>query len=553
MNKNSRIRLSTAALVAAAASVVTASPSVAADLIVQTKQGKIEGQPSKSAYSFLGIHYGADTGGKNRFLPPKPPESWSGVKKADQMGNRCPQPAINMPGEMGTVLSFSDLPISEDCLVLNVFTPHVHDHAKRAVMVWLHGGGFFLGSGGDKYYEGSNLAGKNDVVVVTLNHRLGAFGYLFLGNEAGPDYSSSELAGMLDIVQALHWVKDNIAQFGGDPDNVTIFGQSGGGGKVCTLTAMPAAQGLFHKAIVESGASVHLGSIADATATRDKLLALLNMKSVDMDKLRSLSTQDLNTASAKAGLLAWMPVVDGKIVPYSPFDPVASPLSSQVPIMVGSTKDEATNVFLTDPTWQIMSDADLLKRVSASVGGERAPKVIEMYRSAAPNDKPMHLWTSIVTDQMFTHNSIVLAERKVAQHAAPVYMYKINWDSPVLGGKLRSPHAVELPFVFDNVDVSAGLVGAGPAQNQMAELMSRSFAAFARTGNPNVEGYPHWPAYTLDKRETFIYDIPPRVVSDPNNTYRAYWAEQAKDKSVRHDASVLKDALSPKAIGGKSE
>jgi para-nitrobenzyl esterase len=451
------------------------------------------------------------------------------------------------------VLSFSDLPISEDCLVLNVFTPHVHARAKRAVMVWLHGGGFFLGSGGDKYYEGSNLAGKNDVVVVTLNHRLGAFGYLYLGNEAGPEYSSSELVGMLDIVQALRWVKDNIAQFGGDPDNVTIFGQSGGGGKVCTLTAMPSAQGLFHKAIVESGASVHLGSVADATATRDKVLAFLDMKSVDMDKLRSLSTQELNTAGAKAGLLAFMPVVDGKIVSFSPFDPFASPLSAHVPIMVGSTKDEATNVFLTDPTWQTMTDADLLKRVSASVGPERAPKVIEMYRSAAPNDKPMHLWTSIITDQMFTHNSIVLAERKVAQHAAPVYMYKINWDSPVLGGKLRSPHAVELPFVFDNVDVSAGLVGAGPTQNQMAELMSRTFAAFARTGNPDVKGYPHWPAYTLEKRETFIYDIPPRVASDPNNAYRAYWDEQAKDKNVRHDASALKDALSPKAIGGKSE
>jgi len=553
MNKRRRGYLSAAAVIATATGVAAASPSRAADLIVQTKQGKLEGQPSKSAYSFLGIHYGADTGGTNRFLPPKPPESWSGVKKADQMGNRCPQPSINMPGEMGTVLSFSDLPISEDCLVLNVFTPHVHDHAKRAVMVWLHGGGFFLGSGGDKYYEGSNLAGKNDVVVVTLNHRLGAFGYLYLGNEAGPEYSSSELVGMLDIVQALRWVKDNIAQFGGDPDNVTIFGQSGGGGKVCTLTAMPSAQGLFHKAIVESGASVHLGSVADATVTRDKVLALLDMKSVDMDKLRSLSTQDLNTASAKAGLLAFMPVVDGKIVPFSPFDPVASPLSAQVPIMVGSTKDEATNVFLTDPTWQTMTDADLLKRVSVSVGPEGAPQVIEMYRSAAPNDKPMHLWTSIVTDQMFTHNSIVLAERKAAQHAAPVYMYKINWDSPVLGGKLRSPHAVELPFVFDNVDVSAGLVGAGPAQNQMAELMSRTFAAFARTGNPNVKGYPHWPAYTLDKRDTFIYDIPPRAVSDPNTRYRAYWDAQAKDKSVRHDASVLKDALSPKAIGGKSE
>src|ERR1700683_2581247 len=550
MSKKTRIFLSAAALVATALGVGAAAPSLGADLIVQTKQGKLEGQASKSAYSFLGIHYGADTGGKNRFLPPKAPASWSGIKKADQMGNRCPQPPINMPGEMGTVLSFSDLPISEDCLVLNVFTPHVHDHAKRAVMVWLHGGGFFLGSGGDKYYEGSNLAGKNDVVVVTLNHRLGAFGYLYLGQDAGPEYSSSNLAGMLDIVQALHWVKDNIAQFGGDPNNVTIFGQSGGGAKVSALSAMPSAKGLFHKGIIESGAAVRVGTIADATATRDKLLGLLNLKSVDMDKLRSLSTEELVMAGGKAGLLAFMPAVDGKILPTNPFDPVASPLSAQVPIMVGSTKDEATNIFLTDPTWQTMTDADLLKRVSATIGPENAAKAIEMYRSAAPNDKPMHLWTSIVTDQMFTRSSVLLAERKYAQHAAPVYMYKINWDSPVLGGKLRSPHAVELPFVFDNVDVSAGLVGAGPTQNQMADLMSRTFAAFARTGNPNVKGYPHWPAYTLEKRETFIYDVPPQVVSDPNSAYRVYWSEQV---SVDRGASPMKDALSPKAIGGKEE
>jgi para-nitrobenzyl esterase len=550
MNKKTRLYLGAAATVATAVSLA-ASPSSGSDPIVQTKQGKLEGQTSKSSYSFLGIHYGADTGGQNRFLPPQAVQSWSGVKKADQMGNRCPQPPINMPGEMGTVLSFSDLPTSEDCLVLNVWTPHVHDHAKRAVMVWLHGGGFFLGSGGDKYYEGSNLAGKNDVVVVTLNHRLAAFGYLYLGNEAGPAYADSQLVGMLDIVQALQWVKDNIAQFGGDPNNVTIFGQSGGGSKVSALTAMPSAHGLFQKGIIESGAAVHLGSIADATATRDKVLANLGLKSVDMDKLRSVSTQDLMMAGAKAGLLAFFPAVDGKILPTQPFDPVGSPLSAKVPIMVGSTKDEATNVFLTDPTWQTMTDADLLKRVSGSVGPELAPTVIEMYRSSAPTDKPMHLWTSIVTDQMFTRNSVLLAERKVEQHAAPVYMYKINWNSPVLGGKLRAPHAVELPFVFDNVDVSAGLVGAGPTQNKMAEMMSRTFAAFARTGNPNVKGYPHWPAYTLEKRETFIYDIPPQVVSDPNSTYRVFWNQHASDMSVGRTTSPLKDALSPKSIGGK--
>jgi para-nitrobenzyl esterase len=187
------------------------------------------------------------------------------------------------------------------------------------------------------------------------------------------------------------------------------------------------------------------------------------------------------------------------------------------------------------------------------VGPEQAPKVIDMYRAGAPNDKPMHLWTSIVTDQMFTHSSVLLAERKLAQHAAPVYMYKINWESPVLGGKLRAPHAVELPFVFDNVDVSAGLVGAGAGQDAMAAAMSRTFAAFARTGNPNIEGYPHWPVYTLEKRETFVYDVPPRVVSDPNSAYRVFWDRQLSDMSVSRATSPIKDALSPKSIGGKSE
>jgi para-nitrobenzyl esterase len=552
MSRTTRAGLITAAL-AVVASMGTQATSHTADLIVRTKQGLLEGQPSKGAYSFLGIHYGADTAGANRFLPPRPPASWSGVRKADQMGNRCPQPTVNMPGEMGTVLSFSDLPMSENCLVLNVWTPRVHDQAKRPVMVWLHGGGFFLGSGGDKYYEGSNLSAKNDVVVVTLNHRLAAFGYLYLGDSAGPQYAASNLAGMLDIVQALQWVKENIAQFGGDPGNVTIFGQSGGGSKVSTLMAMPAAQGLFHKAIIESGAAVRVGTVADAAATRDKLLTLLGMKTVAIDALQKLPMQDLITASGKAGLLAFVPAMDGKILPTQPFDPVASPLSASVPVMVGSTKDEATNVFLTDPTWQTMTDSDLTQRVSATIGPQQAAKAIELYRSNAPDDKPMHLFTSIVTDQMFTHSSVLLAERKLAQRSAPVYMYKINWESPVLGGKLRSPHAVELPFVFDNVDVSAGLVGAGATQDQMAQLMSRTFAAFARSGNPDVQGYPHWPEYALEKRETFVYDIPPRVAADPNSAYRVFWNDPLNQMSASRAASPIKDALSPKAIDSKSQ
>lgn len=453
-----------------------------------------------------------------------------------------------MPPEMATVLSFSDLPMSENCLVLNVWSPAPGDGKKRPVMVWLHGGGFFMGSGGDKYYEGSNLARKQDVVVVTLNHRLNAFGYLYLGPEAGAPFAESNLIGMLDIVQALKWVQANIAQFGGDPGNVTIFGQSGGGSKVSTLTAMPSARGLFHKAIIQSGAATHLAEIADATASRDKLLATLGVKPGDVAALQRMPMAALIAASGKAGLLAFSPAVDGKVLPTHPFDPVASPVSADIPIIVGTTKDEATNVVLSDPTWPTMTEADLAKRVSGMVGPEHAAEVIALYRSKAPTDKPMHLFTSIMTDQIFTHSATILAERKVKQGGAPLYMYKVDWNSPVLGGKLRSPHAVELPFVFDTVGVSAGLVGAGPDQQKMAALMSSTFAAFARSGDPDVAGYPHWPRYTLIGRETFIYDIPPKVVSDPNRDQRLYWEKQPDPRMNGGSNSSLKDAMDPKKL-----
>ena len=536
------------ALATGVASVHAATPASNPTPVVQTTEGALSGQVSKGVYSFLGIAYGADTGGKNRFRPPQPVEAWTGVKPADKMGDRCPQPPVNMPPEMASVLSFSDLPVSENCLVLNVWTPAVADGARRPVMVWLHGGGFFLGSGSDKYYEGSNLSRKQNVVVVTLNHRLNAFGYLHLGKEAGPAFANSNLVGMLDIVAALRWVKANIAQFGGDPDNVTIFGQSGGGSKVSTLMAMPVAHGLFHKAIIESGAAVRVGTLEDATATRDKLLESLHIKPGETEKLQAVPMNELIMASARLGLLAYMPAVDGDLLPTNPFDPVASPVSAKVPVMVGSTKDEATNVVLSDPTWQTMTEDDLVKRVSGLIGAEHAAEAIALYRAHAPNDRPMHLWSSIMADQLFTRSTILLADRKAEQGKAPVYLYKVNWDSPVLGGKLRSPHAVELPFIFDNVDVSAGLVGAGPGQDKMAALMSSTFAAFARTGNPDVPGVPHWPAYTTRARETFLYDLQPTVASDPNPDLRIFWEKQAAGGQT---SSALKDAMSGKKFESK--
>lgn len=538
-------------LTAAVLSALVAAPWTLADNaapdptpVVKTTEGKLQGHVSKGTYEFLGIHYGAPTGGKARFLPPAKPAKWQGVRKADAKGDRCPQPPVNMPGEMATVLSFSDLPISEDCLVLDVWTPAVGDRGKRPVMVWLHGGGFFVGSGGDQYYHGANLARGNDVVVVSLNHRLNTFGFFPLGPEAGEEYSASGNVGMMDIVRALEWVNANISAFGGDPGNVTVFGQSGGAGKVSTLLAMPSAKGLFHKAIMQSGGSAKLRSQEDAMAVGLGVYKQLGIEPGDVEALQNVPMDDLVKAGGKMGLLPFGPYLDGEVIAYHPFEPEASPLQKEVPIMVGYTKDEATNVFLTDPTWQTMTEADLKKRVSGLVPADKVDETIALYKKRAPNDKPMHLWTSIVTDQLFASNSILVAERKTEKGEAPAYMYKVDWESPVLDGKLRSPHAVEIPFVFDTVYTAEGLVGNGVEQEFMAKAMSQSFASFARNGNPNTLGLPQWPAYNLKTRPTMIFDNELKLANDPDAELRAFW--KAIRESKTPGGSAIKDAFDAK-------
>ena len=512
--------------------------------IVRTSEGMLQGQVSKGAYEFLGVHYGASTAGKARFLPPQKPEKWKGVRKANAKGDRCPQPEVKMPGEMASVLSFSELPISEDCLVLDLWTPAIGKKQRNPVMVWLHGGGFFVGSGGDAYYHGANLARGNDVVVVSLNHRLNAFGFFDLGDKAGSQYAGSGNAGMLDIVRALEWVKDNIAEFGGDPDNVTIFGQSGGAGKVSTLLAMPEAKGLFHKAILQSGANPVSRGEEVSKGVGEKLYAILGVKPGDVKTLQKLPMDTLVKAAAKMGLLPFGPYMDGKHVTENPFAPTPSSYQSDVPILLGYTKDEATNVFLSDPTWETMTDEQLRARVSMVVPKDKVEQAISLYRKRRPDDKPMHLWSSIVTDQMFATNTILAAESKARVGKAPVYMYKINWETPVLGGKLRSPHAVELPFVFDTVYSAEGLVGVGERQENMAKAMSQSFAAFARNGQPNTLGLPEWPAYNLKERAVLIYDNELRLEKDPDSDVRKFWQEILAEKSA--GTAAITDAFNNK-------
>jgi para-nitrobenzyl esterase len=498
-------------------------------LLVDTDVGKVRGKDDKGTHAFLGIPYGASTAGKARFLPPSKVQPWTGVREAVAFGNRAPQTPMpaNLPPEVKQLFRFASEPMSEDCLVLNVWTPAGNRQAKRPVMFWCHGGGFATGSGQEPDYHGANLARENDVVVVTVNHRLNVLGYMFLGDVVGGPYATGN-AGMLDLVLALEWVRTNIANFGGDPGNVTIFGQSGGGAKVSALLAMPAARGLFHKAIVMSGPGLKVTPRETATKSAESAFKKLGLSKDDLAKLQEIPADQLVSLGGGMGMtgggLTFSPVVDGVSLPTHPWEPVAPEVSANVPIMIGSTKDEMTSLLMSDPKYGKLTDAELRQRVGFMLGPKNVDQLVQFYRKLHPNHTPTDLLVDIVTGHYTTISSIQLAERKFAQGKAPVYVYMVTWETPVLGGKMRSPHGVDLPLVFANTDIAAGLVGDGPDARQMADMMSKSFAAFARNGNPNCRVVPQWPAYSPDTRSTLHFNVPPALVSDPNKDERLFWA-----------------------------
>ncbi|MFP6615588.1 MAG: carboxylesterase/lipase family protein [Candidatus Hydrogenedentota bacterium] len=502
----------------------------AADTIAETTAGKVRGQTEDGVHVFKGIPYGATTTGANRWMPAKPPESWSGVRDALKFGPAAPQ----TPGRV----TQSDM--SEDCLVANVWTRALNDGKKRPVMLWLHGGGFSTLSSSSIMYDGVNLCKRGDVVVLGVNHRLNVFGFLHLGDIAGQQYEASGNVGMLDLVLALKWIRDNIKQFGGDPDNVTIFGESGGGRKTTTLMAMPDAKGLFHRAIIESGPGIRLQPRDKATEIAHVLLDELNINPRELGNLHrlpvneiiaahSIVTSRLDSRARQIGRneqRGFVPTVGVPSLPDFAFDPAAPEVSKHVPLLIGSNKHEMayfTRLRDQEVYNRKLTEAQLSERLNTMVGGE-AERVLQIYKQHHPGADPSLLWTLMLTDRTYRFDSITLAQRKAAQEGAPCYMYHFEWESPVDDGKALAHHALEIAFAFDNIAKAPEMSGGGPEAQKLAAKVSEAWIAFARSGNPNTENLPSWPTYTTQERSTMIFDNECAVRSDPDSVIRRLWA-----------------------------
>jgi para-nitrobenzyl esterase len=490
---------------------------------VETTAGKVRGAVQGKVQAFKGVPYGGSTAPPNRFMPPQKPKPWTGVRDTMQLGQRSPQLLSDFHGFVPPEVEAMDRDeaMGEDCLMLNVWTPGVGAAGKRPVMVWLHGGGYTSGSGGFICYDGAELAGKHDVVVVTVNHRLSVFGYLYLPGLGGEKYASASNVGQLDIVAALEWVRDNIAAFGGDPKNVTLFGQSGGAGKVSTLMAMPAAKGLFQRAIVQSGASIRGLTPDAATKTTEEFLSRLSLTAKDIDKLQTLSMDQLlattDTQKGKRPPLQMAPVTDGRSLPVDPFNPTAPAQSADIPMLIGTTETEVT--FFPGIQIDPIDDADLHKRVKELVrkaSDDQVKELVAAYRKGRPKDSNTDLFLIISSDAGFRAGVLMEADRKAQQAKAAVYQYYFTWRSPVRDGKLRSYHTLEIPFVFDNVDNCQSMTGKGQDRYALADRMAKAWVAFARTGNPNHAGLPTWGTFNTTTRTTMIFDKECRVVNDPN-------------------------------------
>jgi para-nitrobenzyl esterase len=511
--------------------------------IVETTSGKVRGFAANGIYAFKGIPYAAATAGAQRFMPPTKPAPWTGVRSALALGPSSPQ-AFNATfigrrggwnnDEEAFMFDWDDGRPSEDCLRVNVWTPGLGAVRRRPVLVWIHGGGYSSGSSNElRMYDGESLSRRGDAVVVSLNHRLGVLGYLNLA-EYGERWASAGNVGMLDIVAALGWVKDNIANFGGDPNAVLIFGQSGGGGKVGTLMGMPSAKGLFQRAAIQSGstnvrrpaqersrelAAAVLQELGLTSATIDKLQELPYERIVEAGVLAQRKMNPTPAAPGTGGGVNWAPVIDGKILPEHPWDPKPSPLSADVPLLVGSTLNEfANSIQAGDPSLDQMSLDDARKRITAQ-RGDKAEQILQSFQQKYPKATPYELFSRI-SGMTARQNAVTQAERKASQGGAPAYLYWFHWQTPILDSRPRAFHCAELPFVFYNTDRCATMTGGGPEARELAGRIADAWLAFARTGNPNHKGLPKWPEFAAEQCQTMVFDYTCSLVNAPDADHR---------------------------------
>jgi para-nitrobenzyl esterase len=487
-----------------------ALPAGADEPIAHTKLGALRGArlDEPSVLVFKGVHYGQSTAGAARFKPPRPIAKWQGVADATRFGATCPQ-----GGDVGrrTKVEGEILPMSEDCLVLNIWTPAL-DGKARPVMVWFHGRGFYAGAGSERLYDGARLARRGDLVVVTVNHRLNVFGHLYLGQQGGAEFAASGNAGTQDLQLALEWVRDHIAAFGGDGGNVTIFGESGGGAKVSTLLGVPSARGLFKRGIIQSGPRLNGTPLHVASANTETVMAKLGVRTVaelqalPMEKMLAAVTTDVRTTPD------FGPVTDGNYLPADMFVPQAAAAARGVPVIVGSNRDEYALYAREAPNFGQRTEAEIRAEL-APLYGDSVDALIDAYRKSRPAASPWDLMIAIRSSR-FHVGTVRLAEAQ--SKVAPTYVYSFDFEPT----PLKAAHGAEIAFVFGNATADPR---ARPGAREVEDAMSEAWIAFARTGNPNHSGLPSWPVYDTRTRAVMVFDTKTAVVNDPRASERTVW------------------------------